>query len=95
MMTVTENAQALVDGLVSDAGLPEGGGVRLDAGEGQGQLQASLVPGPQEGDQVASDAGAAKVYLSSQAAVALDDLALDATQTPEGVSFTLTPQQQG
>lgn len=92
MLTVTENAQTLVKGLTENAELPETGGVRLALAPDQTQLTVSLVPAPEETDQVV-DSGEARVYVAEDTAAALEDHALDATQTEEGVGFTLQPQQ--
>lgn len=92
MLTVTENAQTLVKGLTENADLPETGGVRLAMADDQAQLTVSLVTAPEETDQLA-EGGDARVYVAEDAAEALDGHALDATQTPEGVGFTLQAPQ--
>ncbi|MFN2319691.1 MAG: Fe-S cluster assembly protein HesB [Dermatophilaceae bacterium] len=92
MLTVTDNAQSLVKGLTENADLPETGGVRLAMAPDQAQLTVSLVTEPEDTDQVV-DSGEARIYVAEDAAEALDGHALDATQTPDGVGFTLqTPQ---
>lgn len=92
MLTVSENAQAVVKGLTDKEELPSTAGVRLAVGPDQSQLEVSVVREPEASDVVA-DAGDGNVYLSDNAAPLLEGQMLDATQTDEGVGFTLTPQQ--
>lgn len=92
MLSVTENAQTLVEGLATEAGLADNGGLRIAMAEDQTQLEVSLAPEPQPGDQVV-DAGQSKVFVAEDTAPALENQTLDATQTEQGVGFTLTPQQ--
>lgn len=91
MLTVSENAQAAVKGLTNSEELPSTAGLRLAVGADESQLEVSVVPEPQPSD-VAADAGEGNVYLAEEAAVLLEGQTLDATQTEEGVGFTLTPQ---
>lgn len=92
MLTITENAQAVVQGLTSDSQLPEGSGVRIAFAPGtENQLELTVVPDGQPTDVVV-EAGEATVFLSEDAAAALDNQTLDAAQTEQGVGFTLAPQ---
>lgn len=91
-LVLTENAQAAVKGLTVQAGLPDGGGVRIALAPEQNQLELSLVPGPEAGDEVV-EADEAKVFVSEETSPLLDGQTLDAGQTPEGVGFSLHPQQ--
>lgn len=92
MLTVSENAQAVVKGLTDSEELPPTAGVRLAVGPDQSQLEVSVVREPEATD-VAAEAGDGNVYLADNAAPLLEGQMLDATQTDEGVGFTLTPQQ--
>jgi iron-sulfur cluster assembly protein len=92
MLTVTENAQAVVKGLTTDQGLPETAGLRLALAEDQAQLEVALVPQPEPSDQVVADSEA-PVYVAEDTVPALADQTLDASQTAEGIGFTLQPQQ--
>ncbi|MDV3220011.1 Fe-S cluster assembly protein HesB [Intrasporangium sp.] len=85
MLTVTENAQAVVKGLTSDNASPTAG---LRIARDQDQLAVRVVAEPQPSDVVV-DAGEARVYLAEDTAPTLEDQTLDATQTPEGIGFTL------
>lgn len=91
MLTVSENAQAVVKGLTETEDLPPSAGVRLDLGSDQGRLEVSVVPEPQATD-VEAGAEDGHVYLSQEVAPLLQGQTLDAAQTDEGVGFTLTPQ---
>jgi iron-sulfur cluster assembly protein len=92
MLTITENAQAVVQGLTDDSQLPDGAGVRIAFAEGAAnQLELSVVPDRQPTDVVV-EAGEATVFLAEDAAPALDGQTLDAAQTEQGVGFTITPQ---
>ena len=85
MLTLTENAQAVVKGLTQDVEQPTAG---LRIASEQDQLAVSVVPQPQPTDVVV-DAGDARVYIAQDTAPVLDDQTLDATRTPEGIGFTL------
>ncbi|GAA1161510.1 iron-sulfur cluster biosynthesis family protein [Ornithinicoccus hortensis] len=90
MLTVTENAQAVVKGLTDSDELPDTAGLRLAVAGDETQLAVSVVPEPEPTDVVV-DAGEGKVYLAEDAATLLDGQTLDATPTEEGVGFTLSP----
>ncbi|GGK77154.1 adhesin [Ornithinimicrobium pekingense] len=92
MLTVTENAQAVVKGLTSEQGMPETAGLRLSLAPDQSQLQVAIVPQPEPTDQAVGDTEA-PVYLAEDTVPTLQDQTLDAAQTPEGIGFTLQPQQ--
>ena len=85
MLTLTEKAQAAVQGLTEDVEQPSAG---LRIASEQDQLAVSVVTQPQPSDVVV-DAGDARVYIAQDTAAVLDDQILDAAQTPEGVGFTL------
>ena len=92
MLTLTENAQTIITGIVDGAQVPQTGGIRIaqDA-EGKG-LSVTVAELPQAEDQVVEAAGA-KVFLDPSAAVALDDKVLDASASPDGrVDFAIDPQ---
>lgn len=93
MLTVTENAQAVVKGLTSEEGMPETAGLRLSLAPDQTQLQVAVVPQAEPNDESVGTAEA-PVYLAEDTVPVLADQTLDAAQTPEGgVGFTLQPQQ--
>jgi iron-sulfur cluster assembly protein len=92
MLTLTENAQSVITGIVSGAEAPQSGGIRISQDvEGAG-LAVAVANQPEADDQVVESAGA-KVFLDPQAAVALDDKVLDASAQPDGrVDFAIGQQ---
>ncbi len=91
MLTVSENAQAVVKGLTESEELPDTAGLRLAVAPDQSQLEVSVVREPQATD-VLVESTTGNVYLAQDAAPLLENQTLDAAQTDEGVGFTLTPQ---
>jgi iron-sulfur cluster assembly protein len=92
MLTLTENAQSVITGIVDGGQAPQTGGIRIAQDlEGAGlNVTVADVPGPD--DQVVEAAGA-KVFLDPSAAVALDDKVLDASAAPDGrVDFAVGQQ---
>ncbi|MGB0101218.1 MAG: Fe-S cluster assembly protein HesB [Nocardioides sp.] len=93
MLTLTENASAIVNEITHQPGLPETAGLRITA-EGAEET-AFAVAAAQEGepgDQVVEQGGAT-IYLEESAAVMLDDKVLDAAVDPSGkVEFALALQ---
>lgn len=90
MLNVTENAQAAVKGLTTEAELPDSAGLRIALADDQAQLEVSLVPQPEPTDQVL-DTEEAPVYVAEDTAPILEGQTLDATQTAEGIGFSLQP----
>ena len=93
MFTLTEQAVAAIRNLTSRPGLPAETGLRIVSEDGgAGGLALSLAEGPQAGDQVIGEAGV-QVYVQPEAALVLEDKALDAQVAEDGeVSFLLQPQ---
>jgi len=93
MLTLTENASAIVNEITHQPGLAETAGLRITAD--QGPEPAFAISAAQEaapGDQVVEQAGAT-VYLEPTAAELLDDKILDAAVDPSGkVEFALALQ---
>lgn len=92
MLTLTENAQNVITGIVDGAQAPPTGGIRISQdAEGSG-LNVAVAEQPEPEDQVVEAAGA-KVFLDPQAAVTLDDKVLDAAAQPDGrVDFAIGQQ---
>ncbi|MGM1029225.1 MAG: Fe-S cluster assembly protein HesB [Actinomycetota bacterium] len=92
MLTLTENAQSIITGIVGGAQASETGGIRIaQDGEGVG-LNVTVAEVPEAQDQVVEAAGA-KVFLDPSAVEALDDKVLDASATPDGrVDFAIGQQ---
>jgi iron-sulfur cluster assembly protein len=93
MLTLTDSAVTAIRNLTSQPELPEDTGLRIMAQqEGGPAFQVTLAESPVAGDQVIETAGA-RVFLEPDAAVALDDKALDAQVDDQGtVAFTLADQ---
>lgn len=92
MLTVTDNAVAAIRSLTEQPEVPEGTGLRIATDPNAGSLQLSLSPEPMEGDQVLDTSGA-RLFLDTDAAMLLDDKALDASVDEQGtVQFALAEQ---
>lgn len=92
MLTLTDNAASVIRNITGQEDVPAGAGLRIAANP-DGALNLNLSPAPEEGDQVVDDGGA-RLFLDSDAAVMLDDKALDAAVDAEGgVQFALAEQQ--
>jgi Fe-S cluster assembly iron-binding protein IscA len=92
MLTMTEDAVTVIRTLKDGQALPDDGGVRI-ANDPAGALTLGFTNGPSAGDQVIENSGA-RLFVSPEAAVLLDDKALDASVDPEGnVQFALMDQQ--
>src|SRR5690606_2311736 len=83
MLTMTDNAVAAIRSLTGQPEVPEGAGLRIATDPAAGALQLSVAPAPHEGDQVLDSAGA-RLFLDTDAALLLDDKALDATVDEQG-----------
>lgn len=91
MLTLTENAAAVIRNITGQEDMPAGTGLRIAAGD-EGALNLNLSPEPESGDQVLDDAGV-RLFLDADAAVMLDDKALDAAVDEDGsVQFALAEQ---
>lgn len=92
MLTVTDNAVAAIRSLTTQPEVPDGAGLRIATDQSAGALQLTVATEPQEGDQVVDSAGA-RLFLDTDAALLLDDKALDATVDDQGsVQFALAEQ---
>jgi iron-sulfur cluster assembly protein len=93
MLTLTDQAVAVIRDLTTRPGLPAETGLRIAPQDGgAGGLALALAEGPGAGDQVIEDAGV-QVYVQPEAAAALEDKALDARVGETGeVSFQLQPR---
>ena len=97
MLTLTDNATALVTTLVRRRTDTEGAGLRIHtadapAATGEPRLAADVVVAPEPDDQIL-DLPGAPVFLEGEAAIVLDDKVLDANVNEEGaVSFSLRPK---
>lgn len=88
MLTLTENACAVVHDLAERAGLPADGGLRIAEAPDRTSFELSLVPEPGADDELLEQHGT-RVFLTPEAATALADLELDAQSTEAGPGFAL------
>lgn len=97
MLTLTENADAVVTSIVAGQGADTAAGLRIATSAepgagGESRLAVTVVETPEPADQVVEASGT-KVFLESGAAEVLSDKVLDAAVDDNGaVSFTVLPQ---
>lgn len=96
MLALTEDAVSAVNTILASSELPEGSGMRIaaappseDSAEPGELLQMSVVPGPEDGDQVV---GEQPVFLDPAAADVLDGKLLDAEIVENQVRFSVGEQ---
>lgn len=97
MLTLTDNATAIVSTLVSRQSEAPDAGLRIhstepQATEGGARLAVLVTADPEPQDQVVEVSGT-RLFLDESAVAALDDKILDAGVDDEGsVSFAVLPQ---
>ena len=93
MLTLTENASAIVNEITKQPGLSETAGLRITSDAApEPAFAISAASEAQPGDQVVEQAGAT-IYLDESAAELLVDKILDAAVDPSGkVEFALALQ---
>jgi iron-sulfur cluster assembly protein len=93
MLTLTDSAASAIRSLTSQEDLPEETGLRImKQGDGATSFQLALTEGPEAGDQVVEEGGA-RVFVEAEAAVILDDKALDAQLNEQGdLAFRISDQ---
>lgn len=93
MLTLTENASAIVNEITSQPGLAETAGLRITTEDSpEPAFAVSAAQQGEPGDQVVEQGGAT-IYLDASAAELLDDKVLDAAVDPSGkVEFALGVQ---
>ncbi len=94
MLTLTENAQNIVQQITTQPGFPESAGLRITSeSQVDPAFSVSAAEQAEPGDQVVQQEGAT-LYLDETAAVMLDDKVLDAAVDQQGqVEFALGLQQ--
>ncbi|MGO2685108.1 MAG: Fe-S cluster assembly protein HesB [Microbacterium sp.] len=97
MLTLTENADAVVTTIVGREDAGAEAGLRIQTAEGQGpngeaRFAVHVVPTPEPADVVV-EGPESRVFLEDTAAEVLSDKMLDAGVDEQGaVSFTILPQ---
>lgn len=94
MLTLTENASALIKNLADRTAVAEDAGLRISTEIDGTSLSVDLTPAPEPTDQVIESAGA-RVFLEEGAVAILDDKTLDAEVDEGGaVRFAIGVQAQ-
>ncbi len=88
MLRLTDSAKAAISGITAQSGLPRSGGVRLSLAPDADQVEMSLSPQPEIGDEVIDEDGA-RVFVERSASPLLAEHQLDAENGPEGLGFAL------
>jgi iron-sulfur cluster assembly protein len=89
VLILTETATSEIRNIIADPEVPEGCGLRIANDPSAGGLTLTLATAPAEDDKVLDEDGA-RVFLEPQAAVMLDDKALDAAKDTDGqLRFTV------
>jgi iron-sulfur cluster assembly protein len=98
VLAISEDAATAIRGIVESQGVPEGAGLRITReestdpdGNPRTDLRLSVVPGPQEGDEVLE---AERVFVDPDAADLLSDKLLDADYVDDDVRFSLDVQAE-
>ena len=93
MLTLTENAAAVVKTIAGQSTAAETSGLRFSRqAENEKALTINTAESPQPGDEVVERDGA-RVFLAQEAVAVLDDQILDAqVDSAGGVQFTIAPQ---
>jgi Fe-S cluster assembly iron-binding protein IscA len=94
VLTLTDQAVVAIRNLTTQPGLPAQTGLRIapQDGDTDSGLAVSLTEGPQAGDQVIEEADV-QVFVQPDAAVTLDDKALDAQVNEDGAVAFLIQRQ--
>jgi iron-sulfur cluster assembly protein len=94
MLALSERAVTAINGIMSNAQVPEGAALRVSpqlTGNEPTSLELSLVEAPLGGDQVVQEQGV-QVCVDERIGPMLDDKVLDATTEGEEVLFTIIDQ---
>ncbi|WP_426504397.1 HesB/IscA family protein [Dactylosporangium sp. McL0621] len=92
MVILTERAAAAIHDLTEQPDAPDGAGLRIATDVTRGSLNLSLAATPSAGDAVVEAAGA-RLFLDPDAALVLNDKALDVGTGADGqMTFTVAEQ---
>jgi iron-sulfur cluster assembly protein len=94
MLTLTDNAVAVIRDLTAQPELPDSAGLRIASDPSAGAFMLAVAAQPAQEDQVVDESGA-RIFLDPAAAQLLDDKALDAAVDPQGaVQFGIAEQSE-
>ena len=98
MLIVTDTARQAIESIVSNAEMPDGSGLRIDAPDEPpapsrtgAPLQLEVARQPDERDQVVHE-GEANVFIAPRVASLLDDKMLDVRVNEGQMQFVIAPQ---
>jgi iron-sulfur cluster assembly protein len=93
MLTLTEQAQEVIRGIVAEADVGPDGGLRIAATSGNGEmgLEFSIADSAEDGDETV-DSGGARVFLDADASRELSDKTLDVEAHGDHFHFSLEEQ---
>ena len=90
MLTLTENASTIINGITTQ--MPDANGLRISSEGGEADFEVAPAASAEPGDQVVEQDGAT-VFLNEPASTQLDDKVLDAGVDETGnVSFAIGVQ---
>ncbi|SNY25593.1 hypothetical protein [Paractinoplanes atraurantiacus] len=90
MFTVSDSATAAIRHIVSQAGVPDGAGLRIAANQDHSALSIAVAPLPEPGDTVFQAGSDAALFIADGAGDLLDDKIIDAHTEDDGrVQFVL------
>lgn len=95
MLTMTTEAASAIHDLIDEGDLPEDAALRISSrapDDGAPAFALTLEVGPRPEDQII-EADGARVFVDPDVAPALDDKALDAHVTNDGVEFVLASRE--
>lgn len=91
MLTVTQNASEVIQGILAAEQAPDDAVVRIGSATEEQGLTITVVEEPEAGDQVV-EAHGVEIFVEEGIAEVLDDKQLDAGTTGENVSFMISPK---
>ncbi len=93
MLTLTENAAAVIRTLTTQPEVPAGSGLRIAVDRTVGALTLEIAATPAAGDAVL-ETGGARLFLDAEAVLVLEDKELDAAVDEQGsVEFAVSDQE--
>ena len=94
MLTLTDQAANVIEGILSESQAGSEGGLRISGtneGNGEASLEFTLANSPTDGDEVVREGGAT-IFLDELAATVLDDKTLDVEAHDDHFHFSLGQQ---
>jgi iron-sulfur cluster assembly protein len=97
VLTLTQDATEVIEGLLAGPGVPDGAGVRIASAypadtDAPSALQVKLAAEPGDHDEVIEDSGA-RVFVEDAVIGFLDDKLLDVDREGDQVRFAILGQE--